>query len=209
MGNCVNCECESKLVLQYGKYTVLAHCKSCGAVADPYLEYDTVLLGLDLILQKPAAYRHMMWTKLSQSFIYRFFVLIMMFEVYINALLEEHNKTTLKEVWIFTLFEKMIFYSLLGIYFKARCSKSVTIPLCIASFPILFILASILWQFKVSTDYLFVYALKMLRRLSQIQAVRLHVKCAYAEAMVIIGLALFLKYYVCKIFFPMNPMLIL
>ena len=203
------CSKVDKLILEYSGYSVLAHCVKCDRIADPYLEYDLVLLSLDLILQKPEAYRHMMWTKLSNSFISRFFILIVMFEVYINLLLVEHKGILLNQVWQFTLVEKFVFYILLSIYYRHRYSKIVAVPLCISSFPILFILASILWQFNISTDYMFVYALKMLRLLSQVQAVRLFVNGPYYESAIVIALSLFIKYHVCQILFPMNPMLML
>ena len=39
----------------------LTRCSHCGCVADPYIEYETVLVLLDLVGQKKEAYRHLLY----------------------------------------------------------------------------------------------------------------------------------------------------
>ena len=38
----------------------LTVCARCGSVADPYIEYESVLLLLDVLGQSPHAYRHLL-----------------------------------------------------------------------------------------------------------------------------------------------------
>ena len=39
----------------------LTNCSECGAVADPYIEYEAVLLLLDLVGQRKQPYRHLLF----------------------------------------------------------------------------------------------------------------------------------------------------
>lgn len=57
---CINCgNFLSALYEQYGESHIrLSLCEHCNNVADKYIEYDNVLLFIDLILIKPGAYRH-------------------------------------------------------------------------------------------------------------------------------------------------------
>ena len=50
------------------RLTVCAH---CGAVADPYIEYESVLLLLDVVGQSPQAYRHLLHNTQPDSLIQR------------------------------------------------------------------------------------------------------------------------------------------
>ena len=50
------------------RLTVCAH---CGAVADPYIEYEAVLLLLDVVGQSPQAYRHLLHNTEPLSFVQR------------------------------------------------------------------------------------------------------------------------------------------
>ncbi|KAF8908674.1 Arv1-domain-containing protein [Mucidula mucida] len=44
----------------------LEHCPSCGAFADPYVEHDSLLLLIDLILLKRGVYRHLLYNRGSE-----------------------------------------------------------------------------------------------------------------------------------------------
>lgn len=57
---CINCgNFLPALYEQYGESHIrLSQCDYCHNIADKYIEYDNVLLFIDLILIKPSAYRH-------------------------------------------------------------------------------------------------------------------------------------------------------
>lgn len=63
---CINCVSPlPALYEQYaGGHIRLSLCQYCHTVADKYIEYDNVLLFLDLILIKPSAYRHTIYNLL-------------------------------------------------------------------------------------------------------------------------------------------------
>lgn len=45
----------------------LTNCTHCGAVADPYIEYETVLILLDLVGQRRQSYRHLLYNTQSAA----------------------------------------------------------------------------------------------------------------------------------------------
>lgn len=72
-GNYICIHCGSFLPALYEQYggghIRLSLCQYCNNVADKYIEYDNVLLFIDLILIKPCAYRHTIYNVfLSSSF---------------------------------------------------------------------------------------------------------------------------------------------
>ncbi|CAD5215917.1 unnamed protein product [Bursaphelenchus xylophilus] len=67
---CVHCGAEaSDLYRNYGKNVIkLCECSECGKTVDPYIEYDRVLIFIDLLLQYTAAYRHLFVNQVYRSF---------------------------------------------------------------------------------------------------------------------------------------------
>jgi hypothetical protein len=45
----------------------LTRCSQCGQVADKYIEFELVLVLLDILLHRKPAYRHLMYNRYSQS----------------------------------------------------------------------------------------------------------------------------------------------
>lgn len=70
---CVECTCSDIDVL-YSKYKSqyirLKICPNCGKVADKYIEFDNVILFLDLLLLKPQAYRHVAYNETEKEIIH-------------------------------------------------------------------------------------------------------------------------------------------
>ena len=60
---CVECSCPvAHLWREVAAGAIrLSVCSQCGSVADRYIEYETILLLLDLVGQKRAAYRHLLY----------------------------------------------------------------------------------------------------------------------------------------------------
>jgi hypothetical protein len=85
---CIECgKPTENIYIEYGKGNLrLAVCK-CGAFVDKYVEYDEVLIFIDMILLKPQAYRHMIFNGVKYNKngfnggIFRMLILLNLFEV--------------------------------------------------------------------------------------------------------------------------------
>ncbi|CAR24133.1 sterol homeostasis protein ARV1 [Lachancea thermotolerans CBS 6340] len=64
---CINCCCEVDcLYVEYSNNHIrLTDCAKCKEVVDRYVEFDNVLLFIDLLLLKPGAYRHLVYNSLE------------------------------------------------------------------------------------------------------------------------------------------------
>ncbi|XP_067005078.1 protein ARV1 [Anabrus simplex] len=60
---CVNCGCNVKCLFKQYSPTVLklAQCDNCLQVADKYIEYDLVIIMIDLVLLNKKAFRHILY----------------------------------------------------------------------------------------------------------------------------------------------------
>lgn len=78
-----------------GDYIKLLVCDKCHNVVDKYIEYDNVLLFLDILLLKPQAYRHFCYNFMEPlggqagRILARFFAIMVLFEVYLQWAYEE------------------------------------------------------------------------------------------------------------------------
>ncbi|CAH2351402.1 protein Arv1p [[Candida] railenensis] len=123
---CVECT-YSDIDVLYSKfksqYIRLKVCPNCGKVADKYIEFDNVILFLDLLLLKPQAYRHVAYNETEKEIIhnleyyqidssegnslhlsiknilrtyrklFRFLLMYILFEVYLTWAYEEKKST--------------------------------------------------------------------------------------------------------------------
>lgn len=107
---CVECTNPNidRLYSQFkSKYIQLTVCPQCGNIADKYIEFDNVILFLDVLLLKPQAYRHVAFNLVEEEIfnkpeakrgflkrykkIVRYAVLCVLFEVYLKWAYEEKN----------------------------------------------------------------------------------------------------------------------
>ncbi|GAB1222598.1 hypothetical protein ENUP19_0118G0039 [Entamoeba nuttalli] len=60
---CIECGCDIDNTYEIfcGQFIRLLRCPKCGKVADKYIEYDNVLVFLDMLLQKRPVYRHLLF----------------------------------------------------------------------------------------------------------------------------------------------------
>ena len=49
----------------FGDDIALIHCKKCSKVSDKYVEFDSLLIFIDLLLHRSSAYRHLIYNRLS------------------------------------------------------------------------------------------------------------------------------------------------
>eukprot|EP00920_Eleutheroschizon_duboscqi_P028510 GHVT01069440.1.p1 GENE.GHVT01069440.1~~GHVT01069440.1.p1 ORF type:complete len:663 (+),score=63.07 GHVT01069440.1:357-2345(+) len=97
MGICVECGSSvSHTYREFGKGNIrLTCCDRCGEVADRYVEYDALLILLELILHKEQAYRHILFNRLAyvdrgvDREIVKFAVAIVFFDAYTKWFLFE------------------------------------------------------------------------------------------------------------------------
>lgn len=63
---CIECSSEvPSLYTQYPNgYIKLTYCNNCNAVSDKYVEFDLVILFIDILLLKPQAYKHLIFNTL-------------------------------------------------------------------------------------------------------------------------------------------------
>lgn len=63
---CVECSARVSAVLhEVGSDVVLAKCEACGAIADKYMEYEALLIIIDMLLHRHGAYRHVLSNRLQ------------------------------------------------------------------------------------------------------------------------------------------------
>lgn len=66
---CTGCGARvSQLVAKYGQDKCPLPCPECDQIADPYVEWDGVLIFIDLVLHKPSCYRHLLFNRLLCGF---------------------------------------------------------------------------------------------------------------------------------------------
>uniref|UniRef100_A0A1I7XBJ1 Protein ARV n=1 Tax=Heterorhabditis bacteriophora TaxID=37862 RepID=A0A1I7XBJ1_HETBA len=68
---CISClQPTSSLFQKYSEGVIrLTECKKCGGVVDKYVEYDTVLVVIDLIIHYLGAYRHVIYNMKSINYL--------------------------------------------------------------------------------------------------------------------------------------------
>ncbi|KAJ5780282.1 Arv1 protein [Penicillium paradoxum] len=80
-----------------GKGVRLTQCPRCQRFADKYVEYDFVVLFIDLVLIKPQVYRHLLFNRLGRDdnqfdrSIIRLGILLLLFDVYLTWARIEKN----------------------------------------------------------------------------------------------------------------------
>ncbi|OAD81075.1 hypothetical protein PHYBLDRAFT_17818 [Phycomyces blakesleeanus NRRL 1555(-)] len=92
MPTCVECGASvADLYAQYSKDNIrLTTCDKCSNFADKYIEHDFIIIFIDMLLHKPQVYRHLLLNRITQKgngiqpHVFRFAILLILFEVYIK-----------------------------------------------------------------------------------------------------------------------------
>ncbi|CAG9772602.1 unnamed protein product [Ceutorhynchus assimilis] len=100
---CINCGEKTKSLFKKYSETVLklTNCDNCNEIADKYLEYDIVIIIIDLILLNTMAYRHILLNTKFKHF-WKLSVILILLESYCKWVLTStnfqdhmiHNKTS-------------------------------------------------------------------------------------------------------------------
>ncbi|KAI9917196.1 hypothetical protein PsorP6_012648 [Peronosclerospora sorghi] len=93
---CVECGTPvPELVRDYGKGNLrLVICTACNSVADKYIEYETILLFLEILWLKPQVYRHVLCNlpaPVSSRTMLKFFVILVMLDMNVKAYLVDRD----------------------------------------------------------------------------------------------------------------------
>jgi hypothetical protein len=83
---CVECgEEASSLYIAYSPTNIrLLRCSSCQSVLDKYLEYDIVIVFIDLVLLKSPAYRHILFNTPKFTHVWRLALVMLLLDVYVR-----------------------------------------------------------------------------------------------------------------------------
>lgn len=157
---CISCgNALDSLTRSYGKGNVqLEKCKLCNNFADKYVENEFIIIFLDMLLQKPAVYRHLLLNQSLprdklQSFSQRLYILLILFEVYARWSLR-FDSFLLQYFYLFSLcFIEFSVYHLslrLIIYYiyKTKSLDDISCALVISSFGKLLLLCLSIWDYN-------------------------------------------------------------
>ena len=94
---CVECgACIPHVYKEYSKGNIrLSVCETCGHVADKYVEYEVVLIVIDLLLFKPQAYRHILYNRtppVTQLQIVKMYIVLNLLDMNMRAFLLEQQQ---------------------------------------------------------------------------------------------------------------------
>uniref|UniRef100_T1JLN1 Protein ARV n=1 Tax=Strigamia maritima TaxID=126957 RepID=T1JLN1_STRMM len=91
---CVNCGAKAPSLYKQHSPDVLRlyHCKKCENIVDKYVEYDTTIILIDIILQQHQAYRHILFNAGSKPF-WKIAVILLLCDSYVLWINQEQKKT--------------------------------------------------------------------------------------------------------------------
>ncbi|MFH4973514.1 hypothetical protein AB6A40_000223 [Gnathostoma spinigerum] len=164
---CVNCATPStSLYQQYGEDVIrLTQCKKCGNLVDKYIEYDNVLVIIDIILQYIGAYRHLLVNTKCEQY-YRIGVIFVMCDAYYKWI-ERRSKCGFEKIydleWKFyeclvqSIVELFLYIAVVAVFASQTeriCRFRRIIEASVAgSYGNVFIVLSIVWQLHTTFSY--------------------------------------------------------
>lgn len=75
--------CTAPVPMLVDRHGLLAHCANCSGVADKYVELETTIIVMDVLLMKPEAFRHWVYNSRNEGGL-RLAILTTLFHVYIS-----------------------------------------------------------------------------------------------------------------------------
>ncbi|CAH0553945.1 unnamed protein product [Brassicogethes aeneus] len=178
---CINCgNAVNNLYKKYSETVLkLTECDNCKCIADKYVEYDIVLITVDIILLRITAYRHILHNFKFEKY-WRLFLFIVLVESYSEwiFLYDDNNKSKIVEILteeylnnfdiylddlmfykitIVTLLKSLLlicFVYLLSKIYGFYAQKTITFVLIaktitLSSVGIFLLLPALIWDFKV------------------------------------------------------------
>ncbi|KAI3659576.1 hypothetical protein MP638_002024 [Amoeboaphelidium occidentale] len=178
MPTCV--ECGNSVASLYTEFSAgnirLTQCEYCKNFADKYIEHDSVIIFIDMLLHKPQVYRHILFNQLEQSNdgidpnVLRLGVLLILFDVYVKwfglellfgtDMFRSDTFIGLMGQYISILglciVEFIVFHSVIRSVVMMLCSRQkgtiqynyISMALIISSFAKLLLILMIIWEYN-------------------------------------------------------------
>ncbi|KAI8978534.1 Arv1 protein, partial [Pilobolus umbonatus] len=203
---CVECGASvHNLYTQYSKDNIrLTTCEECNQFADKYIEHDFVIIFIDMLLHKPQVYRHLLYNRISEQkgvepHVFRFAILLILFEVYIKWFRLEryhsdydtilHQPLYYQYLYILTLciYEFIVFHcsviALVRFYVKQVKYNYVSMALIISSFGKMLLILMVIWDYR-QLEYSWLVSIIVLA--SNTEALSVYLNLSYFKTLFII-----------------------
>ncbi|KAL4211725.1 sterol homeostasis protein [Rhizopus azygosporus] len=212
MCTCVECGASVKnLFTQYSKDNIrLTTCEQCNQFADKYIEHDFVVIFIDMLLHKPQVYRHILFNRITEQdrvepHVFRFAILLILFEVYIKWFrLERHcteydtrfieQPLSFQYLYILALciMEFAMFHLVIHLIIWLSCLwkqekriryNYVSMALIISSFGKMLLILMVIWDYK-QLEYSWLVSIIVMA--SNIEALSVYLNMPYIQTSIII-----------------------
>ncbi|KAK6102751.1 Arv1-like family protein [Brugia pahangi] len=165
---CINCcHPSSSLFLKYSDNGIrLTPCSNCGRAVDAYIEYDIVLVIIDLMLQYIEAYRHFLMNTGNNRYCHKLCIIFMLCNAYskwIRRRIMSGDENVYDLEWEFyecllqSLLEMtsfVIVLALMSLQISATFSVNKTLQtFCIGSYGNVFAVLSVIWHLHLLWSY--------------------------------------------------------
>lgn len=167
------CHCGAEVSALYASYgTVDMHCPLpctiCSAkVADPYIERDSILIFLDLVLHKPQVYRHLLFNSESSGRVFlKLWLVLFLVDVYVQWISASYpSKVTSDFIHYYSralykgLVSHVLHLACCHVVFKAFSGSKGLSPrltasaLILASFAKGLHILMVIWQYEWDLEY--------------------------------------------------------
>ncbi|KAI7871284.1 Arv1-like family-domain-containing protein [Spinellus fusiger] len=213
MPTCVECGASViNLYTQYSKDNIrLTSCENCNNFADKYIEHDFVVIFIDMLLHKPQVYRHLLFNRIVQEgnkiepHVFRFAILLILFEVYIKWFRLERYDTAYDLTFVqqplyyqylyilaLCVFEFIVFHCCICLsvrwfccnYEKAIRYNFVSMALIISSFGKMLLILMVIWDYK-QLEYSWLVSIIVLA--SNIEALTVYLGLPYIKTLSIMA----------------------
>ncbi|KAF1805306.1 Arv1-like family-domain-containing protein [Mucor lusitanicus] len=215
MSTCVECGASVvNLYTQYSKDNIrLTTCDQCNNFADKYIEHDFVIIFIDMLLHKPQVYRHLLFNRITEQdgvepHVFRFAILLILFEVYIKWFRLERYYTDYdtkfieqplyyQYLYILTLciFEFIVFHCCINlairVYFRNQNKRIrhnyVSMALIISSFGKMLLILMVIWDYK-QLEYSWLVSIIVLA--SNTEALSVYLNIPYFQTLLVISIGI-------------------
>ncbi|KAL0092115.1 Arv1-like family-domain-containing protein [Phycomyces blakesleeanus] len=211
MPTCVECGASvADLYAQYSKDNIrLTTC--CSNFADKYIEHDFIIIFIDMLLHKPQVYRHLLLNRITQKgngiqpHVFRFAILLILFEVYIKWFrLErydtEYDVNFIKQplcyqylyILALCIFEFIVFHCCVCMAVR-WCFRGqnkpvrynyVAMALIISSFGKMLLILMVIWDYK-QLEYSWLVSIIVL--VSNVEALSVYLELPYLKTLSIMA----------------------